>query len=78
MTGVAGRSGGVVAGGVLEPAAGGVGAGGFPLFAGAAGFSVVDPAEAGGSTDTGNFRRDGGSGVVSGGGSAGAAAGVRA
>ena len=78
MTGAAGGSGGVAAGGGLEPPPGGVAAGGFPRAAGTDGFSVVDPALAGGSTETGNFRRDGGSGVASGGGSGGAAAGVRA
>jgi len=78
MTGETGSSGGVAAGGVLDPPPGGVAAGGFPRFAGTDGFSVLDPAEAGGSTGTGNFRREGGSGVVSGGGSAGATAGVRA
>ena len=78
MTGAAGGSGGVAAGGVLELPPGGVAAGGFPRAAGTDGFSVLDPADAGGSTETGNFRRDGGSGVARGGGSGGAAAGVRA
>jgi hypothetical protein len=78
ITGEAGTSGGVVAGGVLEPPPGGAAAGGLPRVAGTDGLSVVAPAEAGASTGTGNFRREGGSGVVSGGGSAGATAGVRA
>ena len=57
---------------------GGVVAGGFPRAAGTGGFSVVDPAGAGGSTDTGNFRRGGGSGRKRPAVQAGAAAGVRA
>jgi hypothetical protein len=74
MTGDVVRSGGV-AGDVLEPADGGW-AGGFAVLV--VGFSVVGPAGGGGSTETGSFRRDGGSGVASGGGSTGWAAGVRA
>lgn len=73
MTGDVTGSGGVTGGGVVV-----VVAEGFPRLAGGAGFSVAVPEAAGGSTETGTGWRDGGSGVLSVGGSAGTAAGVRA